>query len=402
MNIVEIEDFVHPNTGYQINVLSKYFAKFGHNVTIVCSSMEKMPNFLTDFFPVDNILKLDKEFEKETGVKIVRVPIHGYISGRSIYKKEIFKIVDNLKPDALFIHAEDTHIAMKYLKRYKKMNCALIMDNHQCDMSSHNKLRELFRLYYRLRFTPIIKKYELPIVRLTENDMYMQNHYNIPMKLTPCITFGSDTLLFHKDNDIRMNFRRELSIDSDAFVVVYAGKLDEFKGGKLLAEALKDKFNTNKKLCFVVVGNTSGEYGEKVEKIFSSSDNKIFRFATQEYKNLAKFFQISDIALFAKECSLTFYDVQACGLPVVFEDNDVNVERSKHNNAITFKKGDVKDFRDKIEYLINLDNNTYKKMSENAVKYILDNYNYEEKAKAFETLIIDEISRQKKYRKEGK
>ncbi len=34
MKIVEIEYFVHPSTGYHVNVLSKYFVKFGHDVTI--------------------------------------------------------------------------------------------------------------------------------------------------------------------------------------------------------------------------------------------------------------------------------------------------------------------------------------------------------------------------------
>lgn len=49
MRIVHIEDFFHPNAGYQINILPKYMVKQGHSVTIVTSEMEKIPEGLTVF-----------------------------------------------------------------------------------------------------------------------------------------------------------------------------------------------------------------------------------------------------------------------------------------------------------------------------------------------------------------
>ena len=50
MRIVQIEDFFHPNAGYQVNILSKYFSKAGHDVTIVTAELEKLPEYLTGFF----------------------------------------------------------------------------------------------------------------------------------------------------------------------------------------------------------------------------------------------------------------------------------------------------------------------------------------------------------------
>lgn len=399
MRIVEIEDFVHPSTGYQINVLSKYFVKFGHDVTIVCGTMEKMPRFLTDFFSVENIEEEDEQFRIDTGVKIVRVPIHKYVSGRAIYHKKIFRVVEELKPDVLFIHAEDTMIAMQYLLRVRKMKCALVMDNHQCDMSSHNKFRSIFRWGYRKVFTPIIIKYQLPIVRLTEDDSYMQQHFDIPIELTPCITFGSDTMLFHEDERVKKNFREQYGIEKEDFVIVYAGKLDEYKGGLFLANALKEKFITDKNIVFIIVGNTSGAYGAQVEKVLAESENRILRFPTQKYSELARFFQASDVCLFAKECSLTFYDAQACGLPVISENNNINIARCKHNNGINFEKLNVQDFRNKIQWITNLDEDKFEQMKKSAQKYIWDNYNYFDKAKAFEKLLIEEAERQKDRKK---
>ena len=153
MRIVEIDDFFYPSSGYQSNILSKYFVKFGHDVTIVCGEMEKMPNYLTDFFKSKDIIIEDKKYTDETGVKIIRIPLIKFISGRAIYVNKVFNVIDELKPDILFIHADDTVIAMQYLLKIHKKKYALIMDNHQCDLSSHNKFREVFTPYLAEEFS---------------------------------------------------------------------------------------------------------------------------------------------------------------------------------------------------------------------------------------------------------
>ena len=182
--------------------------------------------------------------------------------------------------------------------------------------------------------------------------------------------------------------------------MVYAGKLDEYKGGLFLAETINKRFITDKEIVFVIVGNTAGEYGKKVEQRFADSENRILRFPTQKYVDLAQFFQAADIAVFAKECSLTFFDVQACGLPVVSEDNIVNVERCKFNNGVNFKKGDIDDFRMKILNMAELPKDEYRKISEAGLNYVVKYYNYEDKARQFEKLMSDEVERQRKIKRQ--
>ena len=57
MKIVHVEDFFHPDAGYQINVLPKYLAKFGHEQVIITSEMDKIPDNLTQFFEIENMKK---------------------------------------------------------------------------------------------------------------------------------------------------------------------------------------------------------------------------------------------------------------------------------------------------------------------------------------------------------
>ena len=74
MKIVNIEDFFHPDAGYQINILSKYLASFGHEVIIITAETDKIPDELTAFFKRDNIEQLDKDYTEKYGVKIIRLP----------------------------------------------------------------------------------------------------------------------------------------------------------------------------------------------------------------------------------------------------------------------------------------------------------------------------------------
>ena len=85
MKIVHIEDYFHPEAGYQINIVPKYMAQMGHEVTVITSEMDKIPEHLTSFFGRDNIEYYDRLYTEKYGVKIVRIPLKGFVSGRAIF-----------------------------------------------------------------------------------------------------------------------------------------------------------------------------------------------------------------------------------------------------------------------------------------------------------------------------
>lgn len=378
MKIVHIEDFFHPEAGYQINILSKYMAKKGHEVYILCSPLNVIPAYLTDFFGTDNIEQKDQEFYLNTGVKVIRIPTYRYISGRSIYSRQIFKTVEALKPDILYIHGNDTLIGIQYIFKSHKLGYPIILDSHMLEMASKNKLNKWFHTFYRLLVTPRIIKENLRIIR-TQNSNYVKDVLGIPLEQCPWISVGSDLSLFKENNEVRKIFRKENEIPLDAFVVLYLGKLDENKGGLFLAQSIQKRIRSDieKKLVFLVVGNSSGEYGDNVESILAVSENRIIRFPTQRYIDLPQFYQASDAVVYPKQCSLSFFDAQACGLPVIFEDNEVNISRAQNNNAILFKENDSKDFVAKLQEVISMDEIEYQEMRINARNYVKKEYNYD-------------------------
>ena len=319
-------------------------------------------------------------------MKIIRVPIHAYYSGRSIYKRGFFKYIDSLEPDVLYVHGEDTYIGVRSVLRLKKFKYPILFDDHMVDIASVNKLAPLFRLFYRKILAPIIIKRRVTVIRTMEDD-FVFRRYGIPLGQAPLLGFGSDTMLFHSDSIVRLEIRKELSINDKDFVFIYAGKLDESKGGLFLAEALLEKIPSLKDITFLIVGNYIGDYGNKTLQKFKQSENNIIRISTKPYSMLAPYFQCADAALFPKQCSLTYFDAQACGLPVVIEDNNINIKRIDHKNGVLFKGNDTEDFREKISQLANMPLDEFIQMRLSSEAHIRQHYNYMDIAEKYIEII---------------
>lgn len=389
MKIVQIEDFFHPDAGYKINILSKYFARMGHETVIITAELDKMPDYLTGFFGRDNIAARDRDYETRYGVKIIRLPIWAYLSGRAIFKGDMAKLVNSLHPDILYVHGNDTAVGMWLLRHKARLNCPMVMDNHMVEMASQNPLRKAYRAYYKRFVAPIIIKNEIPVIRAM-NDDYVEKCLGVPLSLAPWISYGSDTLLFHPDKAAREAFRRQNGIAEDALVVLFAGKLDESKGGMLLAELMTRKLDTPREIVYLIIGTATGEYGEAVEARMGQSPYRVLRFPTQKYSALAAFYQAADVGLIAKQASLNFFDMEACGVPVLSEDNNLNAQRTDHENGWLFAPDDVDDFAAQLEQIANLPAAELARCSQNAVDYVREYYDYAKKAEEY-MLVINSV-----------
>lgn len=382
MKIVYIDDFFHPDAGYQDNILTKYWASFGHKVYMLTAEMEKIPESLTKFFGKDDIDSKDKKFQESYHVRIVRLPLIAYISGRAVFTNKIFRVIKKINPDIIFVNGNDSLIGIQMTCRARNLKAKLVLDSHMLEMASTNKFRKLFRFYYKSFITPIIEHEHIPIIR-TQDDDYVERCLGVPLNMCPYISFGTDLTRFHPDANNKLKMREKLGISKETFVILYAGKLDKVKGADLLADVTQQRLETNKKVCFLIIGNTSGDYGAEIEEKFKNSSNTVLRLPTQKYDDLASYYQCADIAVFPKQCSLSFFDVQGVGLPVVFEDNNINIDRASHGNAKTFISDSLQDFTVKITEFINMDSSELKQTGEKAISYIKENYDYSDRAKEY-------------------
>lgn len=384
MRILHIDETFHPAFGYQANPLAKFQQKQGNEVYIATPTKDYIYPVYKEFGDDgSNLVNQDKVYEESTGVKIIRVPAKGYFMKRLVYGNEIFKVVDEVKPDVLFVHCVETLTAMRFLlwnKRYPMM-----FDSHMLSMASGNRFAKIYENVYRLLLTPIIVRRKYDVVR-TQDDNYVNSHLGIPEEQTPFISFGTDTILFSPSLEARKAFREKHNIPDEEFVVVYTGKLTEAKGGKLLAEAFLEKFAVSATL--VCVGTPpDNDYGKEVKKLFDKSENRIIMFPTQNYLELAQFYQMADLSIFPKQCSMSFYDAQACGLPVLSEDNNINIDRCSHENGANFKSGDVQDLRHKISRFLHMPKASLEQYKRNSRAFIEAGYDYALIAKEYTDLL---------------
>jgi len=394
MRIVHWDEMFHPNFGYQINILPVYQRAQGHEVIILTAEKPDQHPVFAAFAQKTDIEEADRRFETETGVKIIRLPVYGVVSGRVIYKPGIIRAINALEPDVVLCHTSDTLSAMTILWRHKAVRAPLVFDNHMLEMASANPLRELFRWVYVHFVTPVIRKNRFVTIR-TQDDPYVMKCLGVPEELAPYISFGTDTALFRPDGEVRRRFREELEIPQDAFVVLYAGKLTPGKGGLLLAQALEKRLTDKKEVVVVVVGTTdSDDYGKQVEETLERSEHRLLRFGTQNYRDLARFYQIADLALYAKQCSLSFFDVQASGLPVVLEDTQINIERVSHGNGFLFAAGDAEDFARRIRSCVEMPDEEYAALKARCREHILQNFDYTEIAAQYTAVLEREMHRQ--------
>lgn len=392
MHIVHVEDFFHPSAGYKYNILSKYMVQFGHKVTIVTAKLDNEDDNLTRFFGKDDIEKLDKEFTHNYGVNIVRLNVKQFIRTRAIYSfKDLTNTIKELKPDIVSFLMEQIP-AYYYILNYKKNSFPIVLDDHMVKSASQTSLTNVYHLWHRIFITPIIKKNDIRVIRCVY-DNYIKECLGLLLEKSPVVSFGSDLKLFFKDDKVKKEFRIDNSIKDNSLVFIYMGKLDETKGGDLLSKAFVEKFNTDKDIYLVVVGNNNAVNKQIIEENFRESANKVLRYPTQKYVNMSYYYQISDVAIFPRQCSLSFFDAQACGLPVIAEESNINSERLSHNNGFTFKSGDVQSFRDAIQKYIDMPADGRKDLSQNSYNYIKENYDYEIQAKKYINILVDEYNK---------
>lgn len=385
MKIVYVDETFHPAYGYQSNPLAKFQQKQGNEVTIVTVDRNHIhPVYRAFGDNGDSVEEDDVIYQRETGVRIIRVNTKGYFMHRAVYSRDLFKTVRALKPDVVFVHCVETLTAMRFLVHRKEW--PLMFDSHMLSMASESRLVGVFEAFYRFFFRRIIEKNNYYVIR-TQDDDYVNKHLGIKPELTPFISFGTDTLLFQPSREAKNDFRRKYSIAPNEFVILYTGKLTEAKGGKLLAEVFKEKF-TNAVVLVCVGSPPDNAYGREIKALLESSQNRVIMFPTQKYTELAKFYQMADLSIFPKQCSMSFYDAQACGLPVLSEDNKVNRDRVNHENGCNFKPNDIQDFRKKIEYFIKMDPKEYEKYRKASREYIENGFDYADIARQYTAYLL--------------
>jgi glycosyltransferase involved in cell wall biosynthesis len=383
LKVLHIEDRFHPELGYQLNFFSKY-----HNplidMTIVTSGSLSYWNRNDG----QDLSIIDRKFEQENHIKIVRL--------KSLFSRKrkanmillgLRKKIKEISPDIIYIHALETWTCLKlFLMPFVINNFIIYTDTHTLLNQFRGGAVEKFHMMLlKMIIVRKINKRKIKVLyTVEENRLIAENKYGIsPGNIFPC-PIGTDLSVYFYSEEMRDLLRKQFKVENAETVIIYSGKINDFKKPHLIVDALKlIQQDITTVVRVILVGAADEKYLQIL--IQTSKDNdkiKVEYIGLVPNAELYKYYSMADFAVFPRENSLSSLDVQACNLPLIMENDVTNTERLKHGGFV-YEKDNIHDLADKIRIFVN-DEGLRKKMGRAGKTYVEKHYNYMEIVKNLE------------------
>lgn len=303
---------------YQENMLPKYHVLQGHDVTVIAS--------LVSFNSDGQLCQLPEESVKEAkdGYKVVRVDYKKpfYKLNRFIRRyNNVYKLLENEKPDIIFLHDfsfADVTKVIKYVKKNKDVkvfsDCHTDYINSAQTWFSKNIFHHLIWRYYG----SVLSKYTERFFGVTPLRCdFLRDAYKIEPKKIELLVMGvDDELLKTKDRiQIWKDYSEKLNIASDDFIIVTGGKIDIKKNIHLVLEAVTKL--KNKKIKLIVFGTISSEIKELFDKLLLNE--YIIFVGWQNADTILDYFILADLIIFPGTHSVLWEQAVGVGTPSLFK-----------------------------------------------------------------------------------
>lgn len=303
---------------YQENLLTKYQAINGNDVTVIASrwKWDNSGNLTItdneDYINSDNvrIIRLSMIFRESMGNRLKK------------YKGLMDKLVD-LKPDVIFVHGCQFRDSLTIIEYAKKYPVKIIVDNHADESNSANTWLSknlLHKIFWRYHAKKLVPFTEIFYGVLPARVDFLVNMYKIPRNKCKLLVMGADDQLVdmasNKKNIENIRFKHDIS-DED-FLIITGGKIDLAKQQTLL---LMDAVNEIKvsSVKLIVFGSVVKELEEEVTKRCSDRV-KFIGWVSPDDSYL--YFASSDLVVFPGRHSVFWEQVAGQGIPMIVKDWD--------------------------------------------------------------------------------
>jgi len=270
--------------------IAKYLAKRGHNVCVITSKDEELP-----------------EIEAKDGFQIYRTKFYNIkFLGCVIFWTNIIPILKKINPD--IIHSQMIGMGVPALAAKKLFGKPYVVWGRGSDVY-------LSRKFEKLILKPVVKNADA-VIALTEQmkgkieEYYKRDAFVIPNGIN----------LGEFDNLSKENLRIELRIGQDEKVIIYIGRLYPVKGVEYLIKAMnliKNK-EPNTKLILIGDGSEKEKLREMVKKL--NLDDCVIFLPQVSNQNIPKYTVASDVFVLpslSEGFPLTILEAMASGLPIV-------------------------------------------------------------------------------------
>jgi glycosyltransferase involved in cell wall biosynthesis len=385
MKVLHIEDWFHPEVGYQIN----FFAKYHHSEIDFTILTSNAFSIWPDTNPQEIIEKKDLDFEKKYAVRIIRLKAKTRNKKHNIWLLGLHDAIEKIKPDIIFLHAIESLTALRVILSKKIVNhYKIVVDTHTLyNQFGKGYFYRLFLSFFRSFISAKINKMEIiAFYTALENKSILEEVYKIKPNLIKNCQIGTDLNIYRFNKESRLQLRKTLNISEKGFVILYTGKLDFHKQPHLILEALTELRTKMKETYIIFVGSKNLDYFNQYFNYEFDENFQIKVLPAVRNEELYHYYSMADISVFPKQNTLSALDAQACCLTVIMEDDATNRERLQ-KGGLLYKQENMNDLADKI-FKTYSDPVLLKQLSQNGFNYISENYNYTATIKNMESVLF--------------
>ena len=302
--------------GYQENLLPKYQARMGHEVTLVTTDL-KQENGTLVHTPLEDYLS-------PSGFRVVRRPVRQPPIGKAgalFAHLEVRDLLEEIAPDFVFIHGlvSATVDQVTSYKRHCRPDMVIVLDNHldwrigtlHLPDWKNRLLRANYRHIYRRNDHWIAKVYGVTPWR----ERYAREVFGVPAEKTGVLIMGADdeALDFAHKAEIRKEIREKYAVEENDFLIVTGGRIDENKGIHLLMEAVGNMPDVK----LMVFGSAAEDIRQRFDALCRAHPNivNIGWVASGKVYNL---FFAADLVFFPGQHSVLWEQACASKVPCVF------------------------------------------------------------------------------------
>lgn len=337
-------DLFDENIGSQENILAKYFQKNGHRVTILTSTFESVFDFIAE--------KYDRTKPGQVrhigDLKVIRTPYRLNLLNRIRSFRGVAGVLEDETPDMIFML--DIMPDMIEVARYKKRHpsCRFVMDYHADYSNSAKNVVSLKILHgiIRKQILNIGLPYIDAIYPVTPaSGDFLHEVYRLPRERMELLPLGADMDLgveIATRQEGRL-LRRELEIAEDSVVIFSGGKFAKPKRTELLIEAIKKLPHLNLNLIIVGAANIGEEeYGAELNRA-AASDKRIRFAGWLDNKQLFRYMDMADLAVFPASQSILWVQAVSMGLPLIVGNTGAQdtYYMNAHDNIVELAREDI-------------------------------------------------------------
>ncbi len=366
----------HPEMGYDVNMILQH-NNGKYEQYLITSADVSIWNETPE-----SIKEKDLKFEKDNGVKIIRLP---YFKPKKKNLTPLFwglkKTIKAIKPDISFVHGIESYAYAFGILSVFKYSKLFLCDTHTL-YNQFSSMTMPIKLYINRFLKPrIINKINtnpqkvLAFYTAKENKSIMTKFLGINKSLVFDNEISTNFNTFFHQIDVGL--KQTLSILDNELVLMYIGKFDAFKQPHIILDAIQIAAKKIDKPIHLILG------GPKIPSYFDAYFNKesIDGLAIKttilppiDNKLLYKYYSLAYCLIIPKFNSLSSLDAQACKTPVIMENDETNADRLK-KGGLLYESGNMEDLAQKI---VSLCNNPQLRndLAENGYQYVQQHFDY--------------------------